>query len=153
MNNAHVQINSPSLCIDPVRSGNRRISLAHREKVLTREKFYGRTEPDIHADTTVSGRNCVPIWHTERSCDVAPFSDTHEPIKDFAIIYAATRFTSTTGRKYIIVFHEWLYMSKLSHTFINPNQLCHFQPQAQYNPYATDPMSITSPDGNFIACL
>ena len=44
-------------------------------------------------------------------------------------------------------------MSELSHTLINPNQLCHFQTQLQDNPYATDPMSIIIPDGNFIACL
>ena len=25
--------------------------------------FYIRTELDSHADTTVAGRNCVPIWH------------------------------------------------------------------------------------------
>ena len=44
-------------------------------------------------------------------------------------------------------------MPKLSHTLINPNQLCHFQTQVQYNPYATDPMSIISPNRNFIVCL
>ena len=26
--------------------------------------FYGQTELDSHADTTVAGRNCAPIWHT-----------------------------------------------------------------------------------------
>ena len=37
VNNAHVQINVPNLCIAPFRSGNRRISSARREQVCTKE--------------------------------------------------------------------------------------------------------------------
>ena len=74
-------------------------------------------------------------------------------MKDVAIVYAATGFTSTTGRQYILFFREYFYMPKLSHNLINPNQLRHFQTQVQDNPYATDPMIIIGPDGNFIACL
>ena len=84
---------------------------------------------------------------------MAPFYGTYEPMKDDAILSAATGFTSTTGRKYIIVFHECFYMPKLSHTLIKPNQLRQFQTQVQENPYATDSMSITSSDGNLISCL
>ena len=153
VNNAHVQINVPSLCIAPVRLGNRSISLACRDQVLTREKFYGKTELDSHANTTVAGRNCVPNWHMEIFCNVTPFSNTYEPMKYLATVSSATGFTPTTGRQYIRVFHECLYMTELSHTLINPNKLCHFQTQVQENPYATDPLSITSPDGNLIACL
>ena len=90
------------------------------------------------------------IWNTEILCYVAPFSDTYEPMKDVAIISTAIGFTSTTGRQYIIVFHECLYMPELSHTLINPNQLCNFQTEVQDNPYAMDPMSIISPDVNLI---
>ena len=42
----------------------------------------------------------------------------------------------------------------MDHTLINPNQLRNFDTEVQYNPYhATDPMSITSPNGMFVACL
>ena len=61
VNNAHAQINVPSLHIAPVCSGNRMISSAHREQVLTRETFYGRIELGIHTKTTAAGRNCVSI--------------------------------------------------------------------------------------------
>ena len=115
--------------------------------------FYGQTKMDSHADTTVAGWNCVPIWNTERSCDVAPFSDMYEPMKYVAIVSAPTLFKSTTARQYILVFCECLYIPELSHTLINPNQLRHFQTQVQDNPYVMDPMSIISPDGNFITCL
>ena len=84
---------------------------------------------------------------------MAPFFDTYEPMKYVEIVYADTGLTSTTGRQYILVFHEYLYMPRLSHNLINPNQLLHFKTQVQDNPYAADPMSITIPDGNFIACL
>ena len=42
----------------------------------------------------------------------------------------------------------------MDHTLINPNQLRNFYTEVQDNPYhATDPMSITSPNGEFMACL
>ena len=119
-----------------------------------KEPFTGRAELDSHADTTVAGRNCTILHHTERSCDVAPFSDTYKPMKNIPIVTAATGYTSHTGRQYILVFHEALYMKDMDHTLINPNQLRHFQAQVQDNPYhPTEPMSITSPDGTFVACL
>ena len=115
--------------------------------------LYGRTGLNSHADTTVAGGNCVPIWNTERSCYVAPFSDTYETMKYVLIISSAAGFTPTTGRQYILFFHEWLYMPELSHNLINPNQLCHFQTQVHDNIYAADPKSIINPDRNYIACL
>ena len=53
-----------------------------------------------------------------------------------------------------MVFNEDLYIKDTDHTLINPNQLRHFDTEVQDNPYhATDPMSITSPNGEFMACL
>ena len=154
MMNAHVQTSVRLISIAPVRSGDRRtISSARNTQNTSSESVYGRSELDSHADTTVAGRNCTPIWHTERSCDVAPFSDTYQPMKDVAIVSAATGFTSASGNQYILIFHECLYMPELSHTLINPNQLRHFHTQVQDNPYAKEPMSIISPDGEFVACL
>ena len=108
----------------------------------------------MHADTTVAGRNCTVMHYTESSCDVAPFSDTYGPMTNIPIITAATGFTSTTAKQYILVFNEALYIKDMDHTLINPNQLRHFNTEVQDNPYhATDPMSITSPNGEFMACL
>ena len=74
-------------------------------------------------------------------------------MKDVAIVSAATGFTSASGKQYILIFHECLYMPELSHTLINPNQLRHCHTQVQDNPCAKEPMSITSPDVGFVACL
>ena len=111
---------------------------------LVDKALYGKTEIDSHANTTLAGQNCVPLWHMEILCDVALFSNMYEPMKDVAILSASTLFTSTTGRQYILVLHECLYMTELFHTFINPNQLCHFQTQVQGKTYVTDPKRVSS---------
>ena len=51
---------------------------------------------ESHADTTVTGQNCTILYHTDRSCDVAPFSDTYEPRKNVDIVSAAIGFTLVT---------------------------------------------------------
>ena len=88
--------------------------------------FSSRMELDSHADTTVAGRNCTVMHYTEKSCDVAPFSNTYDPMTNIPIITAATGFTSTTGRQYILFFNESLYIKDMDYTLINPNQLQHF---------------------------
>ena len=104
VNNSQIQINIPSLYIAPARLVNLRISSTHRDQVSTREKFNAQTELNSHANTTVAGQNCVPIWHTERSYDMAPFYNTYKPTKDVTIVSTATGFTFTTGRQYILLF-------------------------------------------------
>ena len=75
-------------------------------------------------------------------------------MKDVGIVSAATGSTSVTGRKYILVFREALYMPEINHNLIDPNQLCQLHTQVQDNPYhATEPMNITNPSGDFTACL
>ena len=103
---------------------------------------------------TAVGRKCTILHHKERSCDVAPFSDTCDSMKDVDIVSESTGFTSVTRQQYILVFHYALYFPELDHTLINPNQLRQLQTQVQDNTYhAIEPMNITNPSGNFTACL
>jgi hypothetical protein len=44
-------------------------------------------------------------------------------------------------------------MPTLDHSLFNPNQLRHYGTQVQDNPYCNEPMSITSPYGDFTVCL
>jgi hypothetical protein len=75
-------------------------------------------------------------------------------MKDVPIVSAATGFTSANGRNYILVFNEALYIKEMQHSLINPNQCRHFGAVIQDNPYDADnPMSISSPDSEFTACL
>jgi hypothetical protein len=115
--------------------------------------FVGNTEADSHADTFVAGRNCVTLWFTDRTCDVQPYSDAYAPVKNVPIVTAATGYTSATGMNYILVFPEALSMPTLDHSLFNPNQLRHYGTQVQDNPYCNEPMSITSPYGDFTVCL
>ena len=94
------------------------------------------------------------LHHTEISCNVALFSDTCDPMKDIYIVLEATGFTSVTFQQYILVFHEALYIPELDYTLINSNKLRQFHTQSQDNPYhAIEPLNITNPIGDFIACL
>ena len=115
--------------------------------------FVGNTEADSHADTFVAGKNCVTLSFTDRTCDVQPYSNDYAPVKNVPIVTAATGHTSATGMYYILVFPEALSMPTLDHSLFNPNQLRHYGTQVQDNPYCNDPMSITSPSGDFTACL
>ena len=108
----------------------------HQQKPdRTSDTFHGWGELDSHVATTVVGRNCTILHHTERSFDVAPFSDTYIPMKDVDIVLAATGFISVTSQKYILVFNEALYMTELDHTLINTIQLLQVYTQVQDNPY------------------
>ena len=96
--------------IPPIRSSNQIISSTYRKTDHTSKAFHGLSELDSHADTTVVGRNCTVLHHTEISCDLAPFSETYEPMKYVDIVSSAIEFTSVTVRQYILVFHAALYM-------------------------------------------
>ena len=120
--------------IAPIRSSNWSILITSRKPDHTSKAFHDRAELNSHADTTVAGRNCTILYHTERSFDVAKFSNMYEPIKYADIVLESTGFKSVTGRKYKIVFCEALYMPKLDHTLINPNQLRQFHIEVQDNP-------------------
>ena len=83
--------------IASIRSSNRSISSISREPDHTSEAFHGQAALDSHTDTTVAGRNCTVLHHTEISCNVAPFLDTYEPVNHVDIVSLATGFTSVTG--------------------------------------------------------
>ena len=45
-------------------------------------------------------------------------------------------------------------MEEMDHTLVNPNQCRHFGAEIQDNPYHADiPMTITSPNDEFVPCL
>jgi hypothetical protein len=121
--------------------------------VFANPGFTSTLETDSHADSFVAGKNCIPLHYTERSCDVHPYSNEYAPVKNVPIVTAATGYTSSNGLNYILVFPEALYLPNLGHSLFNPNQLCHFGTKVQDNPYDSTPMSITTHDNAFTACL
>ena len=105
-------------------------------------------ELDTHADTNVLGSNCIVISYTTRECDVSPYTDSYQAIRNVPIVTGATAWTSThSGDTYILVFHEALWMGDvLDHSLINPNQLRHFGVTVQDNPYSDTALHITNDD-------
>ena len=113
---------------------------------------YGRMELDSHADTIVLGNNAIIMHYTTRECDVAPYADTYEPIRNVPIVTGATAVTSAaTGMTHILVFNEAIWMGDLlDHSLINPNQLRHHGIDVQDNPFSAIAMHISADDDEFI---
>ena len=75
---------------------------------------------------------------------MSPYSDDYEAIKNVPVVCGATLWTDTVdNQEYILVFNESLWMGDfLSHSLINPNQLCAFGTDMQDNPFSTERLSI-----------
>ncbi len=130
---------------------NRRMSSTHRHiHGLKRDVnvIYGRNELDSHADTIVLGKNSVILQYTGRECDVAPYSDSYEPMRNVPIVTGATAITNTkTGETTILVFNEAIWMgNQLDHSLLNPNQLRHHGIVVQDNPYDDKSLQLLSHD-------
>ena len=104
----------------------------------------GRIELDSHADTIVLGSNCVVLHHTGKVCEVSPYSDNYEAIKNVPVVCGATLWTDTVdNQEYILVFNESLWMGdSLTHSLINPNQLHAFGTDVQDYPFSNERLSI-----------
>jgi hypothetical protein len=110
---------------------------------------YGQMEMDTHADTCVLGINFVILEYSGRVCDVYPYSQDYEAIKDIPIVRGATAVQDQdTEETYILVINEGLWHGNRMHhsnPLINPNQLRHFQINVCDNPYDKGGMHITDP--------
>ena len=109
-------------------------------------------EMDSHADTIVLGSNAIILHYTSRVCDVSPYSNSYEPIKNVPIVTGATAVTSgATAETVILVFNEAIWMGDhLQHSLLNPNQLRHHGIVVQDNPYADTSLHLTSFDDDFV---
>ena len=137
-----------------LRTRSRRIISKTFRSEPSRDRHYGRTEMDSHADTFVAGRNCTVMTYTERVCDVMPYSDQYEPRTGIPIATVATGYTSQTGKSCIIIINEAIVMHDLEHSLLNPNQFRHFGTVVQDNPYDPhQPMEISTPERNLVVAL
>ncbi len=132
-------------------SNSRRVASAKKNQSSKSPIVHSTCELDSHADTIVAGKNCVILQYTGQECDVSPYSDDYDSIKNVPIVNAATAWQSTiTGQTFILVFNEALWMGDtLPHTLINPNQLRHYGVRVQDDPTSTEPLSIITEDNEF----
>jgi len=106
-------------------SSRRRISQVGRSEFgETKPNTLSNLEMDSHADTSCFGSNFTPISFTGQTCDVTPYTDSYEAMKDVPIASAATAWDNPeTGTTIILEFHQGLWFGpKLQNSLINPNQ-------------------------------
>eukprot|EP00536_Pseudo-nitzschia_multiseries_P001906 jgi/Psemu1/4432/gm1.4432_g len=118
------------------------------------ENEEGYCELDSHADTIAAGSNMILLNPDQVTThvDVAPFSE-YKPIKKVPIGSCATAWTDlSTGKVYIIVFHQALYFgSKLKNSLIGPNQVrdCNFnsveEAPRQFDPRSKHAITLQTP--------
>ena len=93
---------------------------------------------DSNADTCCAGSNFLIMSMTRRTADVFPYdAENYKPLYNVPIVSAATAYDDPiTGQTYILILNECLYYgTKLDHSLINPNQLCHGGCPVWDNPY------------------
>ena len=90
------------------------------------------------------GKNLILLSYTGREFDVAPYTETHDAIKNIIIVSTATAWTSLEYTEtYILVFDEGLWMQgEMDHSLINPNQMRHNGATVQDNPFSPSPLFI-----------
>ena len=67
--------------------------------------IHSHMELDFHADTIILGKNCVVLAFTGRECDVSPYTESFDAIKNVPIVSGATAWVcQSTGETLILVF-------------------------------------------------
>ena len=134
------------------------------------QSVHGRVELDSHADTTVLGSNCLVLAYTGKECEVSPYADEYDAIRNVHVVTGATVWTisqdrastvvtgatvwtnSQDGAPILLVFSEALWMGdRLYHTLINPNQLRSYRVDVQDNLFAKEDLAIIT--ANYIIPL
>ena len=94
----------------------------------TVEGHSGRCELDSHADTCVAGANFAICEFDGMTCEVSPYTESYESMKDVPIVGAATAWTNVeTGETHILYFNQMLwYGGTMPMSLINPNQMRYF---------------------------
>ena len=92
-------------------TSSRRVIASSQRTKQNNTKVYGNCELDSHADTIVAGKNCIILSYTGKECDVSPYREDYESIKNVPIVTAATAWQSPiTGQTYILVLNEAIWM-------------------------------------------
>ena len=60
------------------------------------QPVHGRVELDSHANTTVLGSNCMVLAYTGKECEVSPYADEYDAIRNVPVVTGSTVWTITT---------------------------------------------------------
>ena len=130
--------------VSGVRNKSRRESIPRTHQ----QSVHGRVEMDSHASTTVLGSNCVVLAYTGKECEVSPYADEYDAIRNVPVVMGATVWTNSHDAvPILLVFNEAICMGyRLHHTLINPNQLQSYGVDVQDNPFAKEDLAIVMDD-------
>ena len=94
----------PKRCIITIQSSTCRYTQVSKTTITKSINKYGNYELDSHADSIVAGSNCIILNYTGKECDVAPYRDEYDTIKNVPIVTAATAWQSPhTSQLYILM--------------------------------------------------
>ena len=83
-----------------------------------------RVELDSHADTCAFGHCCLVLKETGKTISVEGFNKKMGSIPDVKICTVAVAYDCpTTGKTYLLLFHEALYIPALTVHLLNPTQM------------------------------
>jgi hypothetical protein len=107
----------------PAISSVRRLSAIKSIFKSTDPGFYTNNENDTHTDTCVCGTTFTVVEDTAQVCDVSPFSNEYQAMKDMPIISAATTYTNpTNGESVILLVNQALWFRKaMPNSLFSPN--------------------------------
>ena len=132
------QKNPRSISITSIKRVSRVSAVKKTGKTI--EGTISTNEMDSHADTCVAGKNWSVLSYTDVVCEVTPFTDEYESIKEVPIVTACTVWTDqNTGKEYLLVGEQFLWFgTSLDHSLLNPNQIRANYLKVQDNPFEAD---------------
>ena len=85
---------------------------------------------------------------TNEVCEVSPFLNTYEPVKEIPVARCCTVWTSPyTGAEYLLVGDQMLWFGEqLKHSLINPNQIREYGIQVYDDPFNMHQFGIDGGD-------
>ena len=93
----------------------------NRIRSKNQEQFTSRCEIESYEDTVVTGKDFLLLNYTDKACSVHAYNDYYEPINNVPVVKAATEYTSSDGRNYILILNESLWIPNMKYSLLNPN--------------------------------
>ena len=88
----------------------------------TTPETISQNELDTHVDTCCAGTNWALMKYTGEICEVSPFLNTYDPVKEIPVARCCTVWTSEeSGEEYLLVGDQMLWFgNSLENSLINP---------------------------------
>ena len=80
-----------------------------------------RTKLDSHANMVVVGMHAYILNYMSRTAEMSPFTSSYDALKNVPIVDAIIAYDCPlSGKTYLLVFHNSLFVSSMTHNLIPP---------------------------------